>query len=342
MAFSPRRWRRRLVAVAFGIVLGFLVMDVAVRLGGYDWELIEQILYYQNADLLSQRMVDDPQLIYRLRPGQHHYRQTPHSQVGYTVTVNSLGARGAEIAAEKPPQVFRVVTLGGSNVYGLGLSDEDTWPAQLEQVLDRDYDGDFEVVNFGAPAYVPQQMVALGREALEKLDPDVILFGLSNLGPPPFVQGEPVAPYFRRDGELYEGLLSKDCPPPPRILPRGVLLTALRHSALARFFHARHLVEAECDWNGNYDLEERNIRLAREFFADSAARGVPVVVFLFPGYARNAFDYNRYTVDTSVPVLTLEAEDRGPEYRNIHPPKYVFTWYAQSIAAWLAGRGLLD
>jgi hypothetical protein len=331
---TPGRLPKRLVAVALGLVLAWFAAEAFVAIGDFDWRVIRPLLYYQEADTRSQRHVTDPHVIYRLAPGRVEYRESPRSPDGYVVTVNELGARSPAMTAAKPAGIFRIVCVGGSNVYGLGVSDEQTWPWQLQDALNEAAPGRFEVLNFGAPGHVPVQMIALAREAVERYGADLVLFALSNLGPPPFPVDAPVAGYFSRDPELWRGFVDPECAAWPDV-PDGLKMFAARHSRVLRYFFARELARVPCPWAGSYPLELRNLRLAREFFAWTRERAVPVAIFLFPGSAKNAFDYSLYHRDTDLPVMNLTAEDRPAEYRDVHPPGYVYAWYAQRLAAWL-------
>jgi lysophospholipase L1-like esterase len=71
---------------------------------------------------------------------------------------------------------YRILTLGDSCTFGLGVDDAQTWPAQLQQLLNADGDR-VEVINAGVPGYSAFQ----GRRFLEKeglhLAPDLVIAG---------------------------------------------------------------------------------------------------------------------------------------------------------------------
>jgi lysophospholipase L1-like esterase len=70
------------------------------------------------------------------------------SQDGKTVTTTSDHTRwtGAPVARAN---VINVALLGGSTTFGSGMTDVDTWPAQLQAILGPDY----AVTNYGMPGY---------------------------------------------------------------------------------------------------------------------------------------------------------------------------------------------
>ena len=67
---------------------------------------------------------------------------------GIPATINSLGFRGPDFAAEPAPGTTRIATFGGSYVFGAYLRDEQTWPFLAEQQL-RSRGRSVEVVNAG-------------------------------------------------------------------------------------------------------------------------------------------------------------------------------------------------
>lgn len=91
--------------------------------------------------------------------------------------VNSLGFRGREISRAKPPGTIRIACLGASTTYCAEVpSDDATWPAQLERVLQERYPrARFEVVNAGIPGCRAEHTrVQLERRVLP-LEPDLVI-----------------------------------------------------------------------------------------------------------------------------------------------------------------------
>lgn len=73
------------------------------------------------------------------------------------------------------PTRQRVIVIGESFVYGLGLAEEEAWPARLEEHLD----GDVEVLNFGRVGSFASLLVPV-LEAGLTLEPDVIILAIGN------------------------------------------------------------------------------------------------------------------------------------------------------------------
>jgi hypothetical protein len=81
--------------------------------------------------LKDARALPHPYLGYALRPDWNSSPTDPQQ-----CHHNSLGFRGKETTYEKPAGVFRIVTVGGSSVYGQSESrDGAVWSQRLEDIL---------------------------------------------------------------------------------------------------------------------------------------------------------------------------------------------------------------
>jgi lysophospholipase L1-like esterase len=96
----------------------------------------------------------------------------------FPVRINSHGFRGADYAVEKKPGTIRVVTLGASSTFGYFSRDNQTYPYQLEQILNRRLTGrvPVEVINLGIPHLTSRQILALLKAEALPLKPDVVTF----------------------------------------------------------------------------------------------------------------------------------------------------------------------
>ena len=158
---------RRVVA---NLVL--LGSSLVVVLGGLELSL--RALYPPPARFLyPQEFYDfDPEIGYRLRPGQTAFT---HDRL---VQVNSLGLRNDEIVARTTPGRQRVLALGDSQTFGNGLDLADTWPKQLERMLEAPGRTTWEVVNAGIPGTDTwQHEILLGR-LLGNLNAHVVVLAL--------------------------------------------------------------------------------------------------------------------------------------------------------------------
>ncbi|MGI9302865.1 MAG: SGNH/GDSL hydrolase family protein [Gammaproteobacteria bacterium] len=107
---------------------------------------------------------EDPVLGYSLMPG--------YSAKG--IEINSLGFRGAEIERRKPPNTFRIVSIGDSTTFGLAGA-QCPYPAQLQQLLaERSATKRVEVINGGVEGYNSVSALRLLEHRVAELQPDLI------------------------------------------------------------------------------------------------------------------------------------------------------------------------
>jgi len=150
---------------------------------------------------------DDPRFGFWNRPNLT--KKAFQSEAGllpYRITTDSQGYRGARpVANPKPPRTRRVVIVGDSFVFGVGVEDEETLPAQLESLLNAaapspllwqqpgaaapqsslglpqraaapQYAGRaFEVVNAGCPGWGTENALAFWRARGRSLNPDLLV-----------------------------------------------------------------------------------------------------------------------------------------------------------------------
>ena len=93
------------------------------------------------------------------------------------VNINSFGFRGAEISKEKPENVYRIIMLGGSTLFGYGAtSDETTIPGFLQQKFETtNSDFKVEVINAGSSGAYSKTETLYVKHKLLDFDPDLII-----------------------------------------------------------------------------------------------------------------------------------------------------------------------
>jgi len=114
--------------------------------------------------------------LYTLAPNQKY------PFIGVLASTNSLGIRGEEIPKIKPLDTFRIISLGDSITFGVGLADNQTYPYLSGKML-FDYktkdNKKIEVVNMGIGGYC----IVYGLQHLKnnglQLNPDVITMAFS-------------------------------------------------------------------------------------------------------------------------------------------------------------------
>lgn len=164
-ARGKRKWlRRTLIAsqIVLGLGLGLVITEYAFdrRAQG----AFPHVNFY----------VADPELGVRLEPGatmKFQLRENPLT----TIHVNAQGYRGADWLA---PGQGEIVVLGDSQVFGLGVEDDDTFSAKLAAATGR------TVLNAGVPTYGPPEYLLLARELLAERKPQTLIVTLNYLNDP--------------------------------------------------------------------------------------------------------------------------------------------------------------
>ncbi len=99
---------------------------------------------------------------------------------------NRHGFREVNYSPEKPDGAFRVMLLGDSFTYGVGLTDVERYGNILAQLLQRFWpDRQIEVLNFGQPATCATEYLAVLRQHIDEVQPDRIVMGFCYNDPKP-------------------------------------------------------------------------------------------------------------------------------------------------------------
>lgn len=164
------------------------------------------------------------------------------------VRVDQSGSRrnGSDDNHQAP---VRILALGDSFTFGMGVSDAETWPSQLEERLSDATPEGVRVVNLGTVSYGVLQELDLLRERGLPRPPDVVIHGL-----------------FWNDYMLpasdtvitAEGYFAWDDPTPPASFLARAKRALITHSALA--FSAQRALTALRDRNTGPAVYERQYR----------------------------------------------------------------------------------
>lgn len=300
---------------AFAVILFLLTSEVLIAVTGADWRLLRPLLYYQAVDIPLHEPFSDPRLLYGLKKNASAVIE------GRTITTNSFGFRDRERLAAKPPGVFRIVCLGSSNTYGALVNDGETYPARLEALLNaRGGRRRYEVWNAGVSAYTLGQSAASAENIARDFDPDLLLIQLHSTKRRPFLIGRPVGRYFDADPELYLENL--------RFLPYGGA-ALLRHWRFARaLVFAYNRLSKGPGNNPLYDGDGPSENALRSL-VEKHGRRIPIVVLYNPGW------HGEILPELGLKAVHLEKHlpsDFSADHLLIHPPAYVYRWYAEVLA----------
>ena len=326
-----KRFIPKIILFLFAILIGVGISEVVVRTGDFDYRFIEKLMYYQEVDVPIYMEDLNPRLLYRLKPNSSK-RQ---------ININSMGERGPDRKIIKEPNVFRIICVGGSNTFGAGLGNGESWPAQLETLLNSESKGEkhFEVWNMGASGYASSQMVELSKEVIGKYSPDMLMFSVSNTGWRPFLKGANIKSYFEKHPELWAYYFSDQFFEEVSWLRYDEHIRFLKKSRLYRLIITYYIV---------YNIETRpiggpthvrdNITSTRAFIKNYSDK-TKLLFFICPAVKDDHFKPFYYGLE--IPVFRITGKGKSPEYGEIHPPAKVMKWYAREIANYLLENNLL-
>lgn len=167
MAGSLRRLAPRLLALLVGSAAALAAAELAVRL------VRPQAVMTLTPGLYH----PDPPDGYRLRPG-HHGRLTNRVEFDTTVAVDARGLRVDPRVTREPQGVRRLLAVGDSFTFGVGVEAHEAWPARAGGLLTAEQGGAFVGLNAGVPGYgVPDAVRWLERYG-EAVRPEVVVLGV--------------------------------------------------------------------------------------------------------------------------------------------------------------------
>jgi len=159
--FPPEKpaYRRRIgpaVQVLSGLVVGAAIAEAAFWIG--DEGAFPHLNVY----------VADAVLGVRLRPGAVEHVRVAGGPPA-RVRINSAGLRGGDLP---PPSPGEVLVVGDSQVFGLGVAENETFSAELDTRRSRGA----RVINAGVPTYGPLEYNAVLRELLGQRSIELVVY----------------------------------------------------------------------------------------------------------------------------------------------------------------------
>jgi hypothetical protein len=189
------------------------------------------------------------------------------------IKINSLGFRGDEFTAAKPPRTVRIVCLGASTTFSAEVSSNAAmWTHRLQELLQADYpDVRIEVINAAVGGYVAEDLLKVLRHRVLPLDPDLVIYYEAN--------NEIVRDTreLARAAGLVEG---SGRSPVLTALSRYSLMVNLAHKNLAILFRSWSPPAGALDRIPR-ELPNRFVGVLEEMRAELAARDVPFVLSTF-------------------------------------------------------------
>jgi lysophospholipase L1-like esterase len=266
--------------------------------------------------------------------------------------VNEQGWRGRTVPLAHSPGVFRIAALGYSHTFGLGVADDEPWPAVLELRLAQ-AGARVEVMNCGVNGYDAEQVCALLAKRVLTWSPDLVVYGFfSNDSALPGAQAPPGIRYDpSEDDDTRSNTLGwlRD-----HSSLADLILTAAHRSAV----RARWADLQTSQYSEEYEGWQRMRAALRHAREQVEARGARFVVVLIPRLvsARSELvssgahrTMSAFCRSANIPCLDLEPCFRGLDLDElrVHPYDLHFGARAHALAAealssWLLEQHLLD
>lgn len=184
--FSRHKFIAKLILITFGIFFPLSCLELGSYLIG-KFPLAPDPLVTESISQWLNLRTFDSLLFWKLRPNLKVR----------IIETNSLGLRSKEISGIKENE-FRILSLGESSTFGMGVKQEDTYSALIEKDLESVNGKSLHVINAGMPGYSLFQGFMYLKHRGIKLKPDAVMiyFGYNDFLPVAFLS--------RRDALLTE------------------------------------------------------------------------------------------------------------------------------------------
>jgi lysophospholipase L1-like esterase len=160
-----RRRKLLFAALVNGTLLGAL--EGGLRVGGVRGPAADPPLEWVGADFEGIFPLErDPNLFWRMKAGA--------LQPGMSERISRQGFRGRDFETAKPAGTRRILFLGDSNTFGIGVDVEETFSSLLEPWLNGSGTR-YETINLGVPGYSVYQMARLLELQGLALSPDLVV-----------------------------------------------------------------------------------------------------------------------------------------------------------------------
>ncbi|MDP6409023.1 MAG: GDSL-type esterase/lipase family protein [Planctomycetota bacterium] len=171
---------KKLTLAVFSVAIPLALAEGGLRLGGFRHKRIEVPLLIWNK--LEDKVMEEGAGLHLYDPAQL-WRPRPGAPIpwGDEEVVNEQGWRGPTRERTAPLDTLRVVTLGDSSTFGLGVAYGESYSGRLEERLRAD-GRKAEVIDGGVVGFTVRQGLERYREVFSAYRPDVVVaaFGAVN------------------------------------------------------------------------------------------------------------------------------------------------------------------
>ncbi|MCA9002676.1 MAG: SGNH/GDSL hydrolase family protein, partial [Planctomycetes bacterium] len=279
--------------------------------------------------------------------------------------INALGMRGPEWESNRTPDEFRVLCVGDSCTFGKGVLEKDSWPRQLEALLQGRFEGTPTarralVGNLGLNGGDGRTYESLYRSIGDALEPHLVVIGYNLNDFPNSIQA--IDQKVFRQASLRTMI--------PEGLRDSMNRSALYRTLRATYYHMRR----DRDWKVAENMaaqsatqpidspvwmqQRRHLEAIRDL---AAARGGKTLVLLFPYESQlylESFDktairrMEEICADLDLPFIDLAScfvdavKETGASYflrgDRYHPNAEGYSVVAQSVMEELERQGWLE
>jgi len=345
---------KKILLLFITVVMTIILFEIFLLFTNIDTKLLEHALYYQCADLEVHVDSSNPNRLYELNPNSKAVFENVHSnETKYSnriVSINSLGFRDRERNRTKADGVFRIIILGGSNTYGAMVRNQDTYPAIMQKLLNEQFPDKFEVWNAGISAYVMSQKVAYADYIIKEFNPDLLIFQIGNMGRRPFVYNEEFIELFKKNKELYLENIPFLFSNNPTLLKIHYYLVL--HSRFYRLIITEInniIIKDINNWHENGKLGNSYAKIINKYnaygsmiskrdFDNFLNNNKNIKVIILDPNGQIYCDPDEYKEYKNIEYFSLCPQNKSEEYKEIHPPSYVYEWYAEELVKMLINR----
>ncbi len=282
---------RRLAASAalllFGLALGLLAAEVAVR-------------------LLAPA------------PGQRSGYAPVNTRRRWGGPTNSRGYRDEERSLAKSPDTHRIVSLGDSFAWGAGVEFEDAYPQRLERMLRRRRHERWEVVNLARPGMnTVEEAAQLADEGLG-YDPELVLLGYCLND-----SEDETAAELRRARDWEELREERQARRRLTLLDRSALFRFVGERLRATSETRQRIANYRAQYRDDYSGWIAGRRALADMGRLCRARRIPLLVVVFPLFGNPLDDDYPFAevqaaVDRAAAGAGARVVDLLPAYRGLH------------------------
>ncbi len=167
----PFKRRKEALFAGLALILGTIAGVGLLEMGARWLGLSDPIQLHSG-------LISDPFVPWKPRPGSTISGVSPGGEFSYRHAHNSQGFRDVEHSWRRPEGVLRIVGIGDSFTYGVGVALEKTYLARLEAMLNGRGQGEVEIVKLGVSRYWPEAERLMLEHYGLRYEPQLVLVGV--------------------------------------------------------------------------------------------------------------------------------------------------------------------